>query len=152
MYNNFIKNLAYEKWANKRIIDAMSSLPVEDERCNWLLSHILAARVAWLERIEGIEDSTAVWTTQDFETCIKLNAEIDAKYENFLSPLLTDDLQMNIFYKNLKKEAFQSTLQDIFIHIFNHSTYHRGQIICRLKELNAKIPATDYILFVREED
>jgi uncharacterized damage-inducible protein DinB len=32
----------------------------------------------------------------------------------------------------------------------NHSTYHRGQIVTMLRQLGAKPPTTDLILFYRE--
>lgn len=33
-----------------------------------------------------------------------------------------------MLYSNIKGEKFTSTLDDILIHVFNHSTYHRGQV------------------------
>jgi uncharacterized damage-inducible protein DinB len=37
-------------------------------------------------------------------------------------------------------------------HIFNHSTYHRGQLVTMLRQLGSKdIPATDFIAFVKKK-
>jgi uncharacterized damage-inducible protein DinB len=39
---------------------------------------------------------------------------------------------------------------DMFRHLANHSTYHRGQVAAMLRQLGEKPPATDLIRFYRE--
>ena len=49
----------------------------------------------------------------------------------------------------LKGEKFQSGLDDIMLHIFNHASHHRGQVAL-LQRADGREPAyTDYIQFVR---
>ena len=53
-------------------------------------------------------------------------------------------------YKNMKGEAFEQEVKEIILHINNHGTYHRGQLVTMLRQLGAeKIPQTDYILYSR---
>lgn len=145
----FLNKLDYEIWANEAIISSMSNLQNEDNRCNFLLSHILAARVVWLERIKDETTTKAIWTSQSFDACKTLNIDIDTQYSKYLTSLDDKDFQTTIPYKNLKQEQFSNTLAEIIHHVFNHSSYHRGQIVSRLKELGAPIPITDYIVFSR---
>jgi uncharacterized damage-inducible protein DinB len=36
------------------------------------------------------------------------------------------------------------------MHVFNHGTYHRGQLVTMLRQVGVtEIPQTDYIAFVR---
>lgn len=145
----FLNKLDYEIWANEAIIISLSTLQNEDNRCNFLLSHILAARVVWLERIKDETTTKAIWTSQSFDACKTLNIDIDTQYSKYLTSLDDKDFQTTISYKNLKQEQFSNTLAEIIHHVFNHSSYHRGQIVSRLKELGAPIPITDYIVFSR---
>jgi uncharacterized damage-inducible protein DinB len=39
---------------------------------------------------------------------------------------------------------------DMFRHLANHSTYHRGQVAAMLRLLGEKPPSTDLIRFYRE--
>lgn len=53
-------------------------------------------------------------------------------------------------YKNLKGERFKQPVVEILLHVFNHGTYHRGQLVNMLRQAGIeKIPATDYIVFSR---
>jgi uncharacterized damage-inducible protein DinB len=44
----------------------------------------------------------------------------------------------------------KNTLAELFRHVANHSTYHRGQWVTQLRQLGAKSPSTDYINFLVE--
>lgn len=145
----FKDKLYYEIWANNRIFTSLLTTQYEDERINWLMSHILAARVVWFERIKGISISEAIWTPQPLSACAALNDKINESYLNFMDELQDADFTKVIRYRNLKGEAFSNTLEEILFHVFNHSSYHRGQIVSRIKELSFPPPVTDYIVFSR---
>ena len=55
-------------------------------------------------------------------------------------------------YRNTKKELFKQPVFEVIIHMVNHGTYHRGQIVTMLRQLNiSKIPGTDFVLFRRKK-
>jgi uncharacterized damage-inducible protein DinB len=40
----------------------------------------------------------------------------------------------------------------MLLHLFNHGTYHRGQLVNQLRQLGiAKIPPTDFIIWSRKK-
>jgi uncharacterized damage-inducible protein DinB len=64
----------------------------------------------------------------------------------------TSDESLNeIFhYRNIKGDPFSQPLRDLVLHICNHGTYHRGQIINMLRQLNVSgLPQTDYVVWAR---
>ena len=146
---HFNKLLQYEIWANDKMIAAIQACQPEDDKLNQLMSHILAARVVWLERIQGKLLTNAIWEIQSLEKCIKLHEDINVQYTDFIKSLENKDLDKIVSYKNLKEDDFLTSLSDILVHVFNHSTYHRGQITNRLKALSLDIQPTDYIVFSR---
>ena len=47
-------------------------------------------------------------------------------------------------------KTHSQAFQPMFLHVVNHSTYHRGQIAGRMRQAGATPVATDYIAYVRE--
>jgi uncharacterized damage-inducible protein DinB len=61
-------------------------------------------------------------------------------------------LQHEFIYHNSKKEQFKQPVWQMLIHLFNHGTYHRGQLITMLRQAGVeKIPQTDFIVFARKK-
>lgn len=77
-------------------------------------------------------------------------AEIEADRALFLRGLTDDDLERPLSYRNLKGEDFTQPLVDQLVHVVNHSTYHRGQIATLSRQAGFPAPATDLIVFKRE--
>jgi uncharacterized damage-inducible protein DinB len=55
-------------------------------------------------------------------------------------------------YQNSRKEHFKQPIYQMVLHVFNHGTYHRGQLINMLRQLGIeKIPQTDFIAWCRKK-
>ena len=66
----------------------------------------------------------------------------------------TSDLMLeHVFqYNNVKGEQFKMPIYQMLHHVFNHSTFHRGQLINMLRQLGIdKVPQTDFSLWVRSK-
>ncbi len=56
-------------------------------------------------------------------------------------------------YENSKGEQFKQPIFQMLLHVFNHGTYHRGQLVTMLRQLGVEnIPATDFIVWSREKN
>jgi uncharacterized damage-inducible protein DinB len=53
--------------------------------------------------------------------------------------------------RNLAGNTYRNTLADLIRHVVNHSTYHRGQLATQLRQLGQIPPATDFIVYRREQ-
>ena len=52
----------------------------------------------------------------------------------------------------LKREMFKQPVWQMILHVFNHGTYHRGQLINMLRQLGVeKISQTDFIVWSRKK-
>ena len=153
MKEYFIRLLAYDDWANRHVLRAMRQvLPLED-RILALYGHIIAAETIWLDRITGNQkDPQNVWPDYPLESMGDLANEIYEKWGVLLDKITEEDLQKSIEYKNLKGEPFSQQVGDIIAHVFNHSTYHRGQINQRLRATGGEPAITDYIVFRRKNN
>ena len=61
-------------------------------------------------------------------------------------------LEHEFIYRNTKKEQFKQPVHEIMLHLFNHQSYHRGQLVTMLRQVGfTEIPNLDYISYVRKK-
>jgi uncharacterized damage-inducible protein DinB len=149
---------AYDEWANARLLEAVAAL--SDEQTSRKLessfpslletvSHIAFAEWVWLRRWCG-DSPTArpAWAADaTLARLAELLREVATQRAAYLAALLETRLDAPLAYRNLKGEEHRHLLADLFRHVVNHSTYHRGQAATLLRQLGAKAPATDYVVF-----
>jgi uncharacterized damage-inducible protein DinB len=57
-----------------------------------------------------------------------------------------------IAYRNSKRVEFKQPVFQILLQLFNHQTYHRGQLVCIFRQVAAvNIPNTDFINWSRKK-
>lgn len=146
---------AYDQWANRAVIDAIDKVSTEEftrdlgnshPSIRDTLGHIVAAEWIWLRRWKG-ESPSALPAWSSLEEIKGRLIEVERERAAFLDPLRDDDVSRPITYTNLKGQQWTYSLADMFTHLVNHSTYHRGQLITMLRQIGAKAPSTDFLLF-----
>jgi len=71
-------------------------------------------------------------------------------WESWVVQATMPALEHVFHYQNSKKEKFRQPVFEMLAHLFNHSTYHRGQLVTMLRQLGVtSIPATDFIIWSR---
>jgi uncharacterized damage-inducible protein DinB len=76
----------------------------------------------------------------------------DKLWQEWISNINEHGLQHEFIYMNSKKERFKQPVFQMLLHLFNHSTCHRGQIVTMLRQLGVeKIPSTDFIEWSRKK-
>ena len=145
MLNQFFK---YNNWANSLLLEALmansSSLP---ESCISLFSHIVNAQTIWACRVSGTIPAVSVWQVNTLGLCKVLLEQSVNDLSKIDFPETTDSRVIK--YTTSTGDDYQTSVSDILLHLFNHGTYHRGQIAKEMKLYNIKPVNTDYIQFVR---
>jgi uncharacterized damage-inducible protein DinB len=60
--------------------------------------------------------------------------------------------QHEFLYYNSRKERFKQPVYQILMHLANHNTYHRGQLVNMLRQLEVeKIQQTDFVVWSRKK-
>ena len=61
-----------------------------------------------------------------------------------------NNLQVNLDFKRLNGDAYSMPYYQMLAHVFNHSTYHRGQIVTMLRQVGfTDVGSTDMLGFFR---
>lgn len=145
----FIELLKYDKWANQKIVEALSKIDEIPPKCKILFHHIAAATEVWLSRVTNVERH---YKSLFEESDLNINRELLNQLEDRWIEFLKKDhvkVEELIKYKNTKGQEFTNKLQDILTHLMTHNHYHRGQINQLLRQNNFEPAVTDYIFYKR---
>jgi uncharacterized damage-inducible protein DinB len=154
----------YEYWANERLLPVIVSLTEEQQQqtivssfpsIHKTLLHIWDANTIWWQRLHNAEEIivpslTFHPTMKDIEKGLLLDNQ---KWIDWVTAATVEELEEILSYKSMRGDAFSQPVKEIVLHINNHGTYHRGQLITMLRQLGLeKLPQLDYILYSRTAD
>lgn len=151
---------AYNIWANKILLDRISKLPEEkimQEIASSFPSlykttaHLWFAEDIWWQRMKLVENITVAadsFTGSFAALCSQLIKQ-SQQWAAWVDA--ASDIQLNhVFAYVRSKEQYKMKVHDMLLHLFNHATFHRGQLVTLLRQLGEdKIPATDYVAWCR---
>lgn len=154
---------AYNCWANQKLLETILTLPAEKQTqelpssFKTILStilHIWNAESIWWQRMKLFE--RILPPAENFNGTMQDAAngllQQDQLWLDWISNASEIALEHVMQYQNSKKEQFKQPVYQVLIHVFNHSTYHRGQLVNMLRQLGVeKIPQTDYIVWSRKK-
>jgi uncharacterized damage-inducible protein DinB len=153
----------YNIWANQKILDIVLSLPEEKQTgevpssFNSLLKtvlHMWDAESIWWQRMKLQE--RFVVPGENFKGTMKDAVyglmQQSKQWEEWVSNASDLSLEHVFQYQNSKKEQFKQPIYQMIVHVVNHGTYHRGQLINMLRQLGVeKLPSTDFIVWSRKK-
>jgi uncharacterized damage-inducible protein DinB len=150
--------LSYNTWANDRILDAVSPLDAAQfsreiggsyPSIQATLTHMLWAEWLWLERWQD-RSPREIFEPSEFPSVESVRDRwhaVHAGQRAFVAALTDTQLERAGRYTNRKGETWEYVLWRQMQHLFNHSTYHRGQVTNMLRLLGARSVATDYLVY-----
>ncbi|MFM6983778.1 MAG: DinB family protein [Chitinophagaceae bacterium] len=138
----------YNARVNADFVQHLIKEQPSSERIATLMSHIVSAHQIWLERMSGKSMSVKVFETRSYSELLE---QIESN-RRITSEILRDrSLSDSITYVNTKRQRFSNTIKEMFLHLFNHSSYHRGQINQLLVAEGKQAMVSDYIVYNRTE-
>ena len=149
----------YNIWANNKFIEALSrqneailhrkvvgSFP----SISATILHIWYGETGWLSRLQGKgwEVSSVENFSGDFLDLVNAWKTTSKEFSDFVRET---DLEREIVFTH-EGESFSIPAREMAQTVFNHGSYHRGQIVMMMRQSGIiEIPKTDYIEWVREK-
>lgn len=135
----------YNLYCNIELIKAIEPFIQEfPPRVIELMNHIVNSHIFWNNRLSGKPDNDR-WFIHPFQDLMKINEENHAITRSILE---NRELREIISFKNSKGGISTSTIEDIFFHLANHGTYHRGQLALLFRQSGVTDPVrTDFIFW-----
>ncbi len=161
MQDDLAALFAYDRWANRKVLDACRRLTAQqydaEPVAGWssvrsTLSHIALVTAFHLRTLAGDADESLP-TEADLATVDDTARLLERAYRRFeeLRPLLTPQWLSTML--TLRWPGHTATLPRwaLLRHIVHHASYHRGQIAAKLKRFGIEQPNTDFFFWVIEQ-
>ena len=161
MQDDVVALFAYDRWANRKVLDACRQLTAEQYVAEpvpgWssvrsTVYHIALVTALHLRTLAGDPD-VSIPTEANLATVDDAARLLERAYGRFaeLQPTLTPE-RLNTGF-TLRWTGGTATLPRwaMLRHIVNHSTYHRGQVASKLKRFGVGQPTTDFFWWVMEQ-
>ncbi len=152
---------SYNLWANKLFTGRMGQLTHEQQQVEAAASfssvyktvvHMLETEEGWYKRLHLSEEIYApgVKSGLSIEEVIAALIRQSTLYISWIDKARTEKLEHVVAYRNSKRTEFKQPVYQMLMHLFNHQTYHRGQLVCILRQLGeSNIPNSDLINWYR---
>jgi uncharacterized damage-inducible protein DinB len=153
--DTFASLVAYTRWADRTLLAPVAELTPAQytlelggsfPSLQTTIAHLAGAAKLWSLRIAG-EPTTGLPTVAeipDVPTALARLGEAYAVFER-IAPEWEATRDGLFTYRNLAGAETTKVKWQIFRHIVNHGTYHRGQVANMLRQLGVKPPATDLL-------
>jgi len=152
----------FNQWAHKRLLEVIGGLSPEQQHRSVPSSfdslyktvlHVWGAESLWLGRLNmspiQISGDPFNGSMDDLRAAME---SVDQQWVDWVGSKKDSLLTEEIHYQNKAGLPFQQSYDLLLQHIFNHSTYHNGQLVSMLRNLGSdKIPSTDFVAWTFED-
>lgn len=155
------KWIQYHRWRVHKVCDNLQEIdtlrflqPLKGSfaTLSHLVGHIVSAESIWLARMNNEPQKFPKY--EYFEnTQIASNTwkSVTEEFMHKLQNLTEQELSGSFSYSNSSGRIFENTYNDALMHIFDHSTYHIGQIAWLMRSIDIVPVSTNYIFYLREK-
>jgi uncharacterized damage-inducible protein DinB len=150
MKEYLLKLYDYNTWANMRVLEALTRQQCSDAKILTLFSHIMAAQLLWLHRVQGWPPpDVELWKQYSMEELQVMHAKGAEGWQRYIAGAEEKEFYRTLKYTNYSGQPFENRVLEILAHTVNHATYHRGQIALRMREQGYEPVNTDLITYER---
>ena len=155
----FIELAEYNIWANNitlswlnRISDDQWKAPIISSfnSVEETVLHLAGAEKLWLDRLHKVTDLVPLVKTfkGDRNELLKIWSDASNDLKMFVDAFDENELKTLLKFKRLNGVEYIQPYYQVLAHIFNHSTYHRGQLVTMLRQTGyTDISSTDMLVF-----
>lgn len=153
---------AYNLWANTILSGRLAQLPGDilhkDMGSSFgsiykTVVHLMEVESLWWQRLK-LQEHVQMPEKDPEENFEELSIKLlvlSKQWNGWVKEANEKNIEHVFGYYNSKKEFFKQPVYEVLLHLFNHQTYHRGQIVTMMRQNGVdKIPATDFIVFSRK--
>ena len=142
------RHIRYSNWASRVLMDAVRALPPgELEKSTGIshhsilgtMTHLHFADWIWYTRVAEAIDKPA----ETLEALERDWPDLQQRWEVFCDGLSEGDLARPIPYRSIRGYDAVANVEQVVLHLVNHGTLHRGQVMGMIRQLGIVPPGTD---------
>ncbi len=147
----------YTGWADAEVFAGIRKTPDtgKDESLLAKLRHSQMVQGAFLDVLEKKPFDPEATRSLDIAALEQFTITVHRRAESYYNSLTPEMLDTVIelpwarhFGEKLGFDVRKTTLAELLVQVFSHTTYHRGQVNARLRELGVKPAMVDFIAWV----
>jgi uncharacterized damage-inducible protein DinB len=152
------KHLEYSLWASLQVLEATAKMPeaaLEADRGNSFggilatLQHIYRADRVWGRRMGG--EPAAPFAVAGESLTVREMQEMWPSVLNGMAEWVRAQdeavIEGRLDWINIKGEAKSELRYKILLHVVNHASYHRGQVITMIRQAGGEAVSTDLVYY-----
>ncbi len=157
----FIELANYNIWANDIVCSWLEQISDEQWKQEVVSSfnsiqetvlHLISAEHIWVQRLDKLEKTE--WLASTYkgtkEEHIALWKQASANLKKMVVDFDENNLPVKFDFKRINGEVNTLKYYQAFAHVFNHSTYHRGQLVTMLRQVGfTNVGSTDMLVFCK---
>lgn len=155
-------HISYNIWATTRLLSAAGELTPEqrahdfgtaDKSVFGTLLHLYRAERSWLQRVKhgAPLHEHKLRSDESWNAVQEGWPMVHAEWQTWIADAQEANPDRLIEYQDLKQQQWSQPVWQIVLHVVNHSTHHRGQVMGFLRALGATPPPLDFIFYVRQQ-
>lgn len=163
MTKQYFQELAnYNRWANSIVCNWLTQISDAQWTREMVSSfnsiretvlHIISAENAWLQRFKKIP---VTWLQSTFKGSkdehIDLWKKTSEGFQSYVDTFDENELTTKLDYRRLNGEEYSTPYYQLFAHVVNHGSYHRGQLVTMLRQAGfTNVSSTDLLQIYRHE-
>lgn len=164
MKDILVKYAGYNVWANQQLSKCMLVLTSEQQHKEVSSSfnniyttflHMWDAEAIWWQRVT-LQEQLVIPSLSPSKPSMQEITEGLLKQSQQWEEWIINASERALFheftYRNFQKEQFKQPVFEVLLQVFNHATYHRGQLVTISRQLGVShIPQTDFIIWTRSK-
>ena len=144
------RHIRYSNWASRVLMDAVRTLPAEElemptgishHSILGTMTHLHFADWIWYTRVAEAIDKPA----ETLEALERDWPDLQRRWEVFCDSLSEADLARPIPYRSIRGYDAVANVEQVVLHLVNHGTLHRGQVMGMIRQRGMVPPGTDLI-------
>ncbi len=152
----------YHYWRTERILNSCESLTTQqwDQSLapSWgsihgLLAHMVASEMIWMGRWKGVS-ATALMSPDEVPTFKDVRAKwalTELELRDFIEQCNEANLSKDLTYTNTKGKTYTLPLGSLMVHVVDHATHHRGELVAMLTILGVPHPDDGLLSYLIEQ-
>ncbi len=142
MWDSYVTPLSYEQFTQ--------AVDYSHGSVRHQIVHLISADEVWFSELQGVEPSEP-FPSADFDDRESIRAHWDS-VEQSMHDYLADLQDAMLFDKPIEEPEEDQDLMvwQVLLHVVNHGTDHRAQLLRLLNDLGVETTSQDYIFYVFE--
>ena len=152
----------YTYWAHQKVWNCV--LQLDEEQFNRQLNyswgtiqaqlvHTMSAEWIWFNRMKSVSPSSMI-AFEDYPTRETIRTrwdEVEREVRAYVDSLTPDDLMSDFDYQTTGGKSYTNKRLHILLHVVNHGTDHRGQILAMIHAMGGETVEQDLIYYLRSQ-